>query len=470
MTSVKKHRDFTTGPIFFPILAFTVPIILSGVLQIFYNMADQMVVGQFSGDPNALAAVGSTGSMTALLANFALGISAGAGVVVAQCFGGGKKEGLSHAVHTSMALSLLCGLVFGMLGFFLSRPMLVWMGTQPAVLDTAVMYIKIYFLGFPATMVYNFGGTILRSIGNSRLPLYILALAGIVNVGLNLVFVIVFDMSVLGVALATAIAQYLSAGAVTVALMRAKGDYRFFIGKMRIHRSVLGGILRIGVPSGIQGCCFALANVIITTAVNSLPATTLPSGQVITDAVTGRTISSSLEAFVYVAMHAFLQATLTFVGQNYGAGKADRTRKSLFSALFWVVCVGLGSGLIILLFFRPLCTMYIDTSLPGVELVLARARESGSVVLSTYFLCGVMEVLSGYLRGRGCSLIPMISSLFGACVFRILWIRFLFPLPALHNLSGVALSWTASWILVSALHLLTIFYVSRKEKKRALSL
>lgn len=465
MTAVKKQRDFTTGPIFFPTLFFTIPIILSGLLQIFYNMADQVVVGQFSGDPNALAAVGSTSSITTLLANFAIGISIGAGVVVAQHFGAGRREKLSEAVHTSMALALASGVFFALLALLLSRPLLALMGTQPIILDTAALYIKIYFLGFPATMVYNFGATILRSVGNSRLPLYILAAAGVVNVALNLVFVIAFDMSVLGVAWATTISQYLSAVAVTVALMRTRGEHRFFIRKLRFHRDSLGNILRIGVPSGIQGCCFALANVFIQAAVNSFPAVTLPSGEVITDVVTGRTISASIENFVYVAFHSFLQTTLTFVGQNFGAGKQDRVKKSLFANLFWVTVVGLSVGFLLLLLFRPLCALYIDTALPGTELVLAKARESGVVMLSTYFLCGIMEVLSGYLRGQGCSMMPMISSLFGACVFRILWIELVFPIPFFHSLSGIVLSWPASWVLVIGLHLVTLYAFNRKKRR-----
>ena len=463
----KIVKDFTTGPIFFPTLFFTIPIILSGLLQIFYNMADQVVVGQFSGDPNALAAVGSTSSITTLLANFAIGISIGAGVVVAQHFGAARREKLSEAVHTSMALALILGVFFALVAFFFSRPLLVLIGTQPIILDMAALYIKIYFLGFPATMVYNFGATILRSVGNSRLPLYILAAAGMVNVALNLVFVIAFDMSVLGVAWATTISQYFSAVAVTVALMRAKGDHRFFVRKLRFHRDSLGNILRIGVPSGIQGCCFALANVIIQSAVNSLPATTLPSGEVITDVVTGRTISASIENFVYVAFHSFLQTTLTFVGQNFGAGKQDRVKKSLFANLFWVTAVGVSVGLLLLAFFRPLCALYIDTSLPGTELVLAKARESGVVMLSTYFLCGIMEVLSGYLRGQGCSLTPMISSLFGACVFRILWIELVVPIPFFHSLAGIVLSWPASWVLVIGLHLATLWIFERRKKRKS---
>ncbi|MBO7170598.1 MAG: MATE family efflux transporter [Clostridia bacterium] len=470
MTAVKKQRDFTTGPLFMPALLFTVPIILSGLLQIFYNMADQIVVGQFSGDPNALAAVGSTSSITTLLANFSIGISIGAGVVVAQHFGAARREKLSEAVHTSMALALLLGVFFALVAFLLSRPLLVLMGTQPIILDTAALYIKIYFLGFPATMVYNFGATILRSVGNSRLPLYILAAAGVVNVALNLVFVIAFDMSVLGVAWATTISQYLAAVAVTVALMRTKGDHRFFVRKLRFHRSSLGNILRIGVPSGIQGCCFALANVFIQSAVNSFPAVTLPSGEVITDVVTGRTIAASIENFVYVAFHSFLQTTLTFVGQNYGAGKQDRVKRSLYVNLFWVTVVGVSVGLLLLAFFRPLCALYIDTSLPGTELVLAKARESGVVMLSTYFLCGIMEVFSGYLRGQGCSLMPMISSLFGACVFRILWVELVFPIPFFHSLSGIVLSWPASWVLVIGFHLLTIYFVKRKSRQKGASL
>lgn len=466
MTAVKKHRDFTTGPIFFPVLTFAVPIVLSGLLQILYNMADQVVVGQFSGDPNALAAVGSTASLTSLLTNFALGLSAGAGVVVAQHFGAARKRELEQAVHTSIALSLVCGVVFGLIGVFGSRVLLALMGTQPEILETAALYMRINFLAFPATMVYNFGATILRSVGNSRLPLYILAAAGLINVGFNLVFVIVFDLGVLGVALATAIAQYLSAITVMIVLARSKAEYRFSLKKMRIHHGILGNVLRIGVPSGIQGCCFALANVIIQTAVNSFPATVLPSGETITDTVTGRTISSSIEAFVYVAMHAFLQATLTFVGQNYGAGKRDRMKRSLFSALFWVGTIGLGIGVLLLLFFEPLCALYIDTSLPGVELVLARARESAVIVLPTYFLCGIMEVLSGYLRGRGCSLVPMISSLFGACVFRIFWIKVIFPLAPFHTLGGIIVSWPVSWVMVCVLHLLTIVFVLNKEKRQ----
>ncbi len=455
MMRTKESRDFTSGRLFLPMLIFTLPIMASSILQMLYNAADKAVVGQFSGDAGAIGAIGSTGSLTNLFVALAIGLSVGAGVVVAQRFGAHEERALSRAVHTVFIVGAAAGVAVGVLGLLLSRPVLVWMETRPDILDSAALYMRIIFCGMPAKILYNFGASVLRSLGNSKTPLIILALAGLLNVGLNLLFVICFHMTVDGVAYATIVSEYVSAVAVWLALSRRSDAARFCLGALCVDRRVLRDVLLIGIPSGLQSSVFSVANVLIQSSINTFPTTT----------VSGNAVGGSLEDFTYVTMNSFYQTVLTVTGQNVGARRPERIRRTLFYGLIQVVAAGLLMSYGCILFADGLLSLFVDTSLEEAPLILAAAKERNSVVLSTYFLCGIMEVLTGYLRGRGCSITPMLSTVFCSCVLRILWVWFVFPLR--HTLAFLFLCYPISWILTNICHVVTAVVLMRKEKKAA---
>ena len=451
-----KTKDFTHGPLFFPIFLFAVPIILTGLLQMCYNMADQIVVGQFSGDPNALAAVGSTSSFSHLIINLAIGLSTGGGVVVAHHFGAHDGERVCRTVHTSFLLALIGGLFLCALGLIISRPVLVLMKTNGDIFESALLYIRIVFLGIPALALYNFGAATLRSVGDSRTPLILLALSGLVNVGLNLFFVIACHLSVAGVALATIISQYVSALAVWIILARREGDTRFSLRRVCLDRRIVRDILRIGIPSGVQGSLFSVSNMLLQSAVNTFPVET----------ISGNTIGGSVEGLTYTAMNGFYQASLTVTGQNVGAGERRRVTKTLLYSLVQVVLVGVLVGALCLVFCDQIARLFIDSTVGNLPAVLAATRERNTVILATYFLCGAMEVLTGHLRGRGCSIIPMISSVVGTVVLRSIWVMVFFPMEELHSLSGLFLCYPISWVVVCILHVATSLFLNKRDKKR----
>lgn len=453
----KKSGDYTSGPLFFPILMFSLPIMATGILQIFYNMMDQVVVGQFSGNPLALGAVGSTGSFYSLLANLAIGISVGAGVIVAHNFGARQSEGIARAVHTSFALSLIAGVLLGAVGFAVSRPMLVLMGTKAELLELATLYIRIVFLGMPVTILYNFGAAILRSVGDSRTPLILLSISGIINVLLNLFFVIVCHMSVEGVALATVLSQVVSAVAVWVVIAKREDAVRFRLKKTCLDRRMVREILRIGIPSGIQGSMFAISNMVLQSGVNTFDPYT----------VSGSTVGGTIEGFTYITMNSFYQSALTFTGQNHGARRPDRVKRVLWYSLLQVSAAGVLVGFACILFSHPLSSLFVDTAMGGTELIVAAARERMNMILSFYFLCGMMEVLTGHLRGKGHSVVTMLVTVFCTCVFRVLWVSLIFSLPAFHTLTGLYICYPVSWLLNILADMVVIAIIARREKREA---
>ncbi len=455
MQKLKAKPQFIEGPIFSRIFLFALPIMLTGLLQHLYALADNVVVGRFSGDPNALAAVGSTGSFNNLVVNLFIGISTGCGVLAAQYFGAKRIKELSRTVHTGLTVALLLGIFACAVGLAVARPMLTFMGTKEVVLDQATLYISIIFLGLPASAVYNFGAAILRAIGNSKTPLIILSCTGIVNVILNLYFVIVLKMSVAGVATATIIAQYLSAISVVVVIMRENEEYRFRFKQICIDKAIFIKMLRIGIPSGIQGSLFSISNMTIQSAVNTFPPTT----------VSGNTVGSQIEGFIYVAMNSFYHATLTMVGQNYGASKMKRANRILLYSLIQVVVTGIAVSSLCLIFASPLSALFVDTGeAHAIEIITASALRT-RVIMRTYFMCGIMEVLSGYLRGLGRSFVPMISSLIGACGLRIIWVMFIFPLAPFNSPTGLYLVMPVSWVLTCLLHTATVLFTNHSLKK-----
>lgn len=453
---LKRKKNFTEGPLFWRMLLFALPIIATGVLQIFYSMADNIVVGQFSGDPNALGAVGSTSSLTNLTVNLLFGIAGGASVVIAQSFGAGDDGVVSRTVHTALGFSLVGGLFFGLLGLLLARPALTLMGTRPALLDGAVLYFSIICIGIPANSVYNMGASILRSVGDSKTPLIILASTGLGNVGLNFVFVMGFGMSVAGVGIATIVAQYLSAVAVLFVLWRRRDlNYGFHPKRMCFDKALFLRILRFGLPAGIQGSLFSISNVLLTSGVNSLG----------DHVIKAYTIANNIDAITFTACNSFHQTALTFVGQNYGAKKYSRIRRAMLFALLQVAFFGIVVAQVELLFSRPLSELYVAADDPNREEIILLARQIMEVLLTTYFLCGLMDVLCGILKGLGYSLTPMLVSLSGICGLRVLWVLFIFPMEGMHTHVGLCLSYPVTWAVTGVFHLVTVVFALRKLRR-----
>ncbi len=436
-TARRYEMDMTTGPILPKMLSFAGPLMLTGILQLLYNAADIVVVGNFAG-AQALAAVGSTGSLINLLVNVFMGLSVGASVLVAHSFGAGDLKRVQDGVHTSITVALIAGLSSGVIGFALARPMLEWMGSPEDVIDLATLYVRIYFLGMPANMLYNFGAAILRAVGDTRRPLIYLTISGLVNVALNLVLVIGFKLDVAGVAIATVVSQVVSMVLVMRCLLHTDSSIHLDLRRLRVSPGELKMILRVGLPAGLQGSLFSISNVLIQSSVNSFQSI----------AMAGNAAASNLEGFVYTSMNSIYQADMTFASQNLGAGRYDRVKRLMWVALGTVTAIGLSLGLIFLAFGRPLLGIY--NSDPE---VIAFGLRRMSVILPTYFLCGVMDTMVGQLRGIGFSIMPMIVSLIGVCVFRIGWILTIFAMPQYHTLEILYVSYPISWSLTFAVHL-----------------
>lgn len=440
--------DMCNGPLLGKILRFSIPLMLSGILQLLFNAADIVVVGQFSGS-EALAAVGSTGSLNALIVNIFMGLSIGSSVLVARYYGAQDWKNVYDVVHTSMLLSAISGVILILLGISLAGVLLELMGTPENVLDQAVLYMQIVFAGMPAMMIYNFGAAILRAVGDTQRPLIYLLIAGVVNVILNLFFVIAFHMGVAGVALATVISQCISAALVVICLMRSSSCYQLRLKDLHISKDKLLQIIRIGLPAGIQGAVFSVSNVLIQSSINSFGAI----------AVAGNTAASNIENFVYTSMNSLYQASLSFTSQNIGAKKVERIVPVLVRCLACVIVIGVGLSGLVLLFGTPLLGIY-SSDPEVIQYGLGRL----SVVCATYFLCGIMDVSCGSIRGMGYSVAPTIVSLTGACGFRILWILTFFAMD--RTLFNLYLSYPVSWIITLVAHLICFFVFFRQWKRK----
>ena len=436
MLSNTSKRSFTEGPLFVRMLLFAIPIILTGVLQLAYNMADNIVVGRFSDDTGALAAVGSVGTFNTLIVNFLCGLTAGVGVTVAQLFGAGESRRLSRTVHTAVLFSSVSGIVLGAIAFAVCRSVLTLMGTKPEILDSAVLYFRIICIGVPATALYNCGASVLRAVGDSRTPLIILAGSGIVNVILNLVLVIGFKMSVVGVAVATVVSQYISVIAVMAVLMRHKDKpYGFSLKSLCFDLPLLGRVLRLGVPAAIQSAVICFSNVLMTSAVNTFPTTT----------VSANTIAGNVDGIAYTTMNSFSQTALTFAGQNWGAAKPKRIRRVYLYSLIQVSIIGFIVGRLLLIFCEPVASLYINPTDENYAAIMAAAKEIMNLILSTYFICGIMEVLAGFMRGIGYAIAPMIIGITSMCGIRVLWIYTVFPLEGMQTITGLYTSYPVTW-------------------------
>ena len=442
--SKSYEMDMCSGPLLPKILIFSLPLMLTGILQLLYNAADIVVVGRYAGSV-ALAAVGSTGSLINLIINLFMGLSVGASVIVAQHYGANSPKDVSEAVHTSITIAGISGVAVGLFGIAAARPLLHLMGSPDDVLDHAALYMRIYFVGMPAFMLYNFGAGVLRAIGDTRRPLYFLTLSGLVNVCFNLIFVIVFGMGVDGVAWATVISQYLSAALILYCLIRSEGAIHLDRKKLSIRKDKLLGIIRVGLPAGLQGSLFSISNVLIQSGINSF-------GSI---AMAGNAAASNIEGFVYTSMNTIHQAAVTFTSQNMGARRYERISRITWLCAAIVTIVGLAIGWLAYLFAPQLLRIY--SSDPEVIRMGILRME---IICTTYFTCGLMDMLVGVLRGMGYSVVPMIVSLAGACGLRILWIYTVFAWH--HDLTTLYLSYPISWVITAAMHLITYIYVKKK--------
>lgn len=440
----------TSGPILNKLLLFAIPLMASSLLQLLFNAADTIVVGKFAGD-TALGAVGSTSALINLMVNLFLGLSVGTNVLVARFFAAKQEKDLSETIHTSILLSFVSGIFLLIIGVLFSKYFLIWMGSPDGVRELSTLYLQIYFLGTPAMLLYNFGAAILRATGDTQRPLYYLIIAGIINVILNLFFVIVFHMSVAGVGIATVISQCVSAFLVLRCLIQSTGSIHFEISKLHIHRDKFFRILQIGLPASFQGLLFSLSNVIIQASVNSFGEIT----------VAGNSAAASIEGFVYVAMNAFHQAAITFTSQNMGAGKKERVVPILLRAQMCVIVTGLILGNLAVFFGDPLLHLYTNNP---------KAISAGLVrllyICAPYFLCGMMDVMVGSLRGLGYSVMPMIVSLIGACGLRLIWIFTFFQTERFHFIESLYATYPVSWSVTCFAHIICFIIVWHKIKNK----
>ena len=441
----RKETDMCTPPFLTKIILFSLPLMLTGILQLLYNASDIIVLGHFASD-NSAGAVGSTGSLVNLITNLFLGLSVGACTAAARWIGAKNEQRLEHVVHTSICLSVIGGIVIGVFGILVSRQMLILMNVpQDSVLPLSTLYLRIYFAGMPFNLLYNFGSSLCRARGDSKNPLLFLCAAGVSNVGLNIFFVVVCKMDVAGVALGTVIAQMISSTLVLLHLMRLKGHCKVEIKKLRFYKDALGDILRIGLPAGLQGCIFSLSNVVIQSSVNSF-------GDV---AITANAEAANIEGFVYTSMNAVSQACLTFTGQNFGARKRKNIDRVLINSLIVVTLLGLivGFGA----YFAGALLLRIYTKSPE---VIRLGVERMGVICTSYCLCGIMEVFVGSLRGIGHSVLPMLVSVLGVCGLRLVYIFTFFA--ANRTLFNLYLSYPISWIFTIATHAVCLFFVRKK--------
>ncbi len=433
------------GPLLSKILIFTLPLIASGILQLLFNAADMIVAGRFAGSM-ALGAVGATSSLVNLLINVFMGLAVGANVAIAHFYGAGMKKEVSHTVHTSVMLAVICGLFLCMLGVLVSEPLLQLMGTPAEIIDHSAAYLRIYFLGMPVMLLYNFGAAILRAVGDTKRPLYYLTLAGVINVILNVIFVALCGMGVKGVAWATIISQTVSAALVIRVLIRSDSIIRLDIRKLKLHRDIVIRIAHVGLPAGLQGAIFSLSNVLIQSSVNTFGAV----------AVAGNTAAMNIEGFVYNSMNAFSQSAISFTGQNMGARKYLRVRKIMLTCLACVFVTGAVMGTLAYFFGRQLLSFYSSDS----DVIMFGLRRM-AIIMLTYFLCGMMDVMVGSLRGMGYSVMPMIVSLLGACGFRILWIFTAFK--TLRTPESIYVSYPISWFLTFSAHMICFIVVTKRS-------
>ncbi len=440
----KNSMDMLHGPLLGKIFFFALPLAISAVLQQLFNAADIAVVGRFA-SPEAMAAVGSNVSVIGLLVNLFIGLSVGANVVIANLIGAGQKDKIRDAVHTIMALAIVMGLILTGVGIALSPAILGLMGAPEDVMNLAVLYLRVYFLGMPVILLYNYGAAILRSKGDSRRPLFALALSGVINIGLNLLFVVVFHLHVIGVALATVLSNTVGAAMIVYFLATEEEIFRFSFRRLRIHKTYLAYVLRIGLPAGVQGMVFSFSNVVIQSAINSFGAA----------CIAGSTAAQNFEFISYCFLNAFAQTAVTFTSQNYGAGKKERCKRVF--QLTMLIGIGfdiLSIGLFIL--FRRELLLLFTTDPTVMEFALERMMH----VCLLHFLIGTYEISGGCIRGMNHSLVPALISIFGTCAFRMIYVFTV--LPQNRTFGTLMNIYPISWILTGTLMIIAYFIIRRK--------
>lgn len=447
MTTVQKNEvSLTTGNLFKKIFLVSLPFMLSGVLQLLYNAADLIVCGKF-GSEHSVAAISATNSLINLIVQLFLGLSIGSSVCMARAYGSKDADKGYRIVHTSILLALVLGLFLSFVGVFLSYPLLKMMETPNDVIHLSRSYLIIYFLGLPFSMLYNFGSSLLRATGDTKRPFYYLAFAGIVNVLLNLFFVIVCHLDVAGVAIATITAQGISSILVTRCLIKNKGFCHLKLSKLKIYKKEAFEIIRVGLPAGVQSTIFSISNVIIQSSVNSL-------GTIVMD---GNGASSSLENFIYTCMNSVAQTSVAFISANVGAKNTRNIQRSVIYAAILATLIGITMGSIFVLLGPSLLGIYINNTQ-----AIAIGLDRFTIICLSYCLCGIMEVLSYSLRGIGFSILPTIVSLCGVCSIRIIWVFTFFQKPFFHNLKGLSYSYPISWVIT--IIILLILYMTLRNK------
>ena len=448
----RSHEiDMCSGAIFPKLMQVAIPLACSGILQLFFNAADIIVVGRYAGD-NSLAAVSSNVSLVALLTNFFLGLSAGANILAARYFGSRDEQGLSKTVHTAITISLVSGVILTLIGVFGARTILIWMQCPENVLPLATLYLRIYFGGMTATMLYNFGAALLRAQGDTKRPLYYLTFAGVVNVALNLFFVIKLHMDVAGVAIATVISQIISAILVLRCLMREAGPMRLELGSLGIDTGKLRQILQVGIPAGLQGVLFSVSNVVIQSSINSF-------GEVV---MAGNGAAFNIENFLYAPIEAFYQTNAAFASQNYGAGNHRRILPIYIQAQVSNAVLTAALSALVYFFGPQLLSIYTDS-----PAVIEAGMVRIAIVCITYALNSFMNVIVGTIRGIGYNVMPMVVTLLGACAFRLVWIATVFQIPRFHTIETIYWSYPVSWVITYLAHLICLVIVYRKLSKRA---
>ena len=444
----KRNQDMLQAPLISGILFYTIPIILTSVLQLLFNAADLVIVGRFCGSIS-VAAVGATGAITNLIVNLFMGLSIGAGVTVAHAIGSREEEATHRTVHTALPVALVSGIVISIIGVFLAPTFLTLMGTPENVLPLSSVYMRIYFSGMVFTMVYNFCASILRAAGDTKSPPIFLTIAGVINVALNVVFVTALHMNVAGVALATIISQAFSAVMVVVTLMRRSDACKLELKKLRFYRPQLVKMVRIGLPAGIQSSLFSISNVLIQSSINSF-------GDVL---MSGNAAANNLEGFLYVTLNAFHQTAVNYIGQNAGARQYRRVLKIITLCLIYVIVFGLVGGGLLCAFGPQLLGIYITDSAEA----LAYGELRLMYLAIPYFLCGMMDISTAALRGMGESVIPMIISILGVCGIRVGWVCTIFQIEAFHTPQSLYLSYPISWVIVFVCQMIAFRKVFRKQ-------
>lgn len=436
------------GSIMDKLISFSLPLMVSGILQLAFNAVDIIVVGRFSGS-QALAAVGSTTALINVFTNLFIGISLGANVLAARFYAAGKDREMSETVHTSITLALISGIMMAVIGVLLAKWALEIMGTPDDVIGQSALYMRIYFMGMPFFMLYNYGAAILRAIGDTKRPLIFLIISGIVNAALNMILVILFHMGVAGVAIGTIISQLISCVLVLTCLYRSEGSYQLRFSKLKINGAYMEQIFQVGVPAGIQSTVINLSNALLQSSVNSF-------GSI---AMAGYTAANNILGFLYMSVNSITQACMSFTSQNYGVGKLKRMDKVLRDCAILSISIAAVLGGLAYSFGPQILTVY--TSDPK---VINCGMEILAYTSITYFLCGIMDLFPGALRGMGYSAVPMVLSVIGTVGTRIVWVFGIFPNH--RSLSVLFVSYPVSWILTIVLQVMCFYFVRKRVHQK----